>query len=241
MHSSQMVHFRTTLELVNKPLMSVCVLGNSMLYSPGRGKRPIRPFSFVNLVGDSWNSMQKILGGNWRPARTKLTVLAVENELKGCNVIKIWGNRNDTWIWSRKKEIDLKLEEKKVWKCFLIKGALIPQFLQYSVADVAWGNRKITQKVNLCSFILSQHTLSRSGLVSWQKRLYIVVASKYVVQWPSHVRLLWPHGLQHTWPPCPHHLPKFAQVHVHCLGDAIQPSHPLTPSPSVLNLSSVSL
>ena len=33
MHSSQMVHFRTTLELVNKPLMSVCVLGNSMLYS----------------------------------------------------------------------------------------------------------------------------------------------------------------------------------------------------------------
>ena len=25
----------------------------------------------------------------------------------------------------------------------------------------------------------------------------------------------------------PHHLPKFAQVHVHCIGDAIQPSHPL--------------
>ena len=28
----------------------------------------------------------------------------------------------------------------------------------------------------------------------------------------------------------PHHLPKFAQVHVHCIGDAIQPSHPLTPT-----------
>ena len=27
-----------------------------------------------------------------------------------------------------------------------------------------------------------------------------------------------------------HHLPEFAQVHVHCIGDAIQPSHPLTPS-----------
>ena len=38
--------------------------------------------------------------------------------------------------------------------------------------------------------------------------------------------------------PVPHHLPNFAQVHVHCIGDAIQPSHPLTPSsPSVLNLS----
>ena len=30
--------------------------------------------------------------------------------------------------------------------------------------------------------------------------------------------------------PVPHHLPKFAQVHVYCFSDAIQPSHPLTPS-----------
>ena len=31
-----------------------------------------------------------------------------------------------------------------------------------------------------------------------------------------------PHGLQHACPLCPSHLPKFAQVHVHCIGDAIQ-------------------
>ena len=38
--------------------------------------------------------------------------------------------------------------------------------------------------------------------------------------------------------PAPHHLPKFAQVHVHCIGDAIQPPHPLMcSSPSALNLS----
>ena len=38
--------------------------------------------------------------------------------------------------------------------------------------------------------------------------------------------------------PVPFHLPEFAQVHVHCIGDAIQPSHPLTSSfPSALNLS----
>ena len=30
--------------------------------------------------------------------------------------------------------------------------------------------------------------------------------------------------------PVPHHLPKFAQVHVHCIGDAVQPSHSLMPS-----------
>ena len=37
--------------------------------------------------------------------------------------------------------------------------------------------------------------------------------------------------------PVPHHLPKFAQVHVHCIGDVIQPSYPLTPSSSALSLS----
>ena len=35
----------------------------------------------------------------------------------------------------------------------------------------------------------------------------------------------------------PHHLLKFAQVHVHCIGDAIQPSHPLMPSSPAFNLS----
>ena len=36
----------------------------------------------------------------------------------------------------------------------------------------------------------------------------------------------------------PHHLQKFAQMCVHCISDAILPSHPLTPfSPSALNLS----
>ena len=37
--------------------------------------------------------------------------------------------------------------------------------------------------------------------------------------------------------PVPHHLLKFAQVHFYCIGDAIQPSHPLTPSSSPHNLS----
>ena len=35
-----------------------------------------------------------------------------------------------------------------------------------------------------------------------------------------------------------HYLPEFAQVHVHCIGNAIQPFHPLAPtSPSAFNLS----
>ena len=48
---------------------------------------------------------------------------------------------------------------------------------------------------------------------------------------------LQPHGLQHPRPLVPHHLPGFAQAHVHCIGDAIQSSHPLIPSsPSALSV-----
>ena len=40
--------------------------------------------------------------------------------------------------------------------------------------------------------------------------------------------------------PVLYHLLKLAQVHVHCISDAIQPSHSLTlSSPSILNLSPI--
>ena len=49
--------------------------------------------------------------------------------------------------------------------------------------------------------------------------------------------LLWPHGLQHARLPVLHYLPEFPQTHVHWVGDAIQPSHPLSsPSPPTFNL-----
>ena len=39
---------------------------------------------------------------------------------------------------------------------------------------------------------------------------------------------LWPHESQHAWPPCPSPSPRVTQTHVHRVGDAIQPSHPLS-------------
>ena len=49
---------------------------------------------------------------------------------------------------------------------------------------------------------------------------------------------LWSHGQQHARPPCPSPPPKVFRIHVHCISDDIQPSHPLMPSsPSALNLS----
>ena len=45
---------------------------------------------------------------------------------------------------------------------------------------------------------------------------------------------LWPHGLH----PVHHQLPELTQIHVHWVGDAIQPSYPLSsPSPPAFNLS----
>ena len=41
-----------------------------------------------------------------------------------------------------------------------------------------------------------------------------------------------PHESQHARPPCHHQLPESTQTHVHQVGDAIQPSHPLL-SPSL--------
>ena len=46
---------------------------------------------------------------------------------------------------------------------------------------------------------------------------------------------LQPHGLQHTRLPCPSPTPRVAQIHVHWISDAIQPSHLLSPpSPPAL-------
>ena len=59
--------------------------------------------------------------------------------------------------------------------------------------------------------------------------------SVVVVQLPSHVQLFvtpWTAAHQASLS-----LPESAQIHVHCIGDPVQPSHPLMPSsPSALHL-----
>ena len=59
----------------------------------------------------------------------------------------------------------------------------------------------------------------------------------FAVQSPS-LTLCYPVDCSMPDLPVPHHLLEFAQVHVHCIGNAIQLSHPLmSSSPSVLDLS----
>ena len=66
------------------------------------------------------------------------------------------------------------------------------------------------------------------------------MGSTYSVQFSCSIvsDSLQPRGLQHAGLPVHHQLPEFTQTHVHWVGDAIQPSHPLSsPSPPAFNLS----
>ena len=71
--------------------------------------------------------------------------------------------------------------------------------------------------------------------VSPQFSSSLVLLSVYSL---SHVWLFAIHGLQNAGLPYPSQLLELSQTHIHRVGDAIQPSHPLSsPSPSAFSLS----
>ena len=64
------------------------------------------------------------------------------------------------------------------------------------------------------------------------------IPSFVLVQSPSYVQLFSTMDCSTPGLPVPHHLPESTQVHIHCVSDAMQPSHPLiSSSPSALHLS----
>ena len=67
-----------------------------------------------------------------------------------------------------------------------------------------------------------------------KRKLLLRLSLIYTVQFSSVPQLCLtlcdPMDCSTPGPPVPQHLLKFAQVHVHCMGDAIQPSHSLIPS-----------
>ena len=67
---------------------------------------------------------------------------------------------------------------------------------------------------------------------------YLEYVINFSVQLLSHVPLCDPKDCSMPGLPVHHQLPEFTQAHVHCVSDAIQPSHPLSsPSPPTFNLS----
>ena len=87
-----------------------------------------------------------------------------------------------------------------------------------------WFHSKV-QKIPDCSLHLLLFLLDTKSVVCFGFSSFISVI--VVVQSPSHVWLCNPMGWSMPALPVPHHLPKFPQVHFHCISDAIQPSHAL--------------
>ena len=68
-------------------------------------------------------------------------------------------------------------------------------------------------------------TKSRTRPSDWTRLNWTELSSPPVMS-----NSLWPMDCSTPGLPVPHHLPRFAQGHAHCIGGAIQPSHSLTPS-----------
>ena len=71
---------------------------------------------------------------------------------------------------------------------------------------------------------------------SWERKMVMPLAqTRDSVQRSVVSDSLWLHAMQHARLPCPLPTPGVTQTHVHWVGDAIQPSHPLlSPSPPAL-------
>ena len=104
----------------------------------------------------------------------------------------------------------------------------------------AYTLRKLELKETHVPQCSSQHCLQwnhpRCPLADkWIRKLWYIYTMEYSVQFSHSVvsNSLRPHESQNARPPCPSPLPEFTQTHVHQVGDAIQPSHPLSsPSPA---------
>ena len=108
---------------------------------------------------------------------------------------------------------------------------------------VARGKSLRTNRMNLkCLWYMQKEVentdLELDEIFVWDIKILELTICKNCSVVQSYPTLCNPRDCSTPGLPVPHHLPEFAQVHVHCIGDAIQPSHPLIPSsPSAFNLS----
>ena len=108
---------------------------------------------------------------------------------------------------------------------------------------ISFSTKAIAQQTHRCSLLAADRwylfwLVSAYHTGCWLVKIALFPSILHHVQFSRSIvsDSLWPHKLQHTKPPCSS--PEFTQTHVHRVGDAIQPSHPLlSPSPPALNLS----
>ena len=110
-----------------------------------------------------------------------------------------------------------------------VHGVMITAYLRLLIFLLAILIPACTSSSPAFCMIHSAYKLNKQGdnIQPWHQFSLSVVSDS-----------LLPHGPKHTRPPCPSPILELAQTHVHWVGDAIQPSHPLSsPSPPAFNLS----
>ena len=98
------------------------------------------------------------------------------------------------------------------------------------VLSIQWTDSVMTYTYSFYYFllILLPTEVIEQGWVKFSVLNISSLWSNYSVQLLSHVKLLWPHGLQHPGFPVHHQLPELAHIHVHWVSDVIQPCNPLS-------------
>ena len=123
--------------------------------------------------------------------------------------------------------------------CYSCWSSTIPEGVQggvrHSVLQGIWCNRSLDSwmflgthyMISILALLVSREALNPFMVISDPQFSCSVVSNS-----------LWPHGLQHARLPCPSPTPRARSTHVHWVGDAIQPSHPLlSPPPPAFSLS----
>ena len=93
-------------------------------------------------------------------------------------------------------------------------------------------------QIHRLTYLLQNISTCMSGYMYKRKHLYILYISQFSSVTQSCPTLCDPMDCSTPGLPVHHQLPEFTQTHVHWVGDAIQPSHPLSsPSFPAFNLS----
>ena len=148
-------------------------------------------------------------------------------------------------LWDHNIEAESTLKCSCAWKPRSLKTCCPSVSMHLSISAQSWNllREKLARKTVICWWV--------RGVEKWWRKWENIPFYNMSSLWIKHFQFssvqfsrwvvsdsLRPHELQHARPPCPspNFITEFTQTCVHRVGDAIQPSHPLSsPSPPAPN------